>query len=207
MTPAAELLRQQRARAGLSVRGLAAAAAVSPSTVSRIERGTIDPTTTTLARLLAAAGAELELVVRPAGSAVGPAASGVHLAALAGAWTSVPGRGASPDWARLRAFVDHLARDPARAAAAIAEPPPLGRSSTVNALLAGIADKVADDHGLPRPAWTSAPGRRLRRPWCAPGTPSMRRRAREAAAPQLLAHNVVVAADSLWRPSDRLRSA
>ncbi len=61
MPTAAELLRQARARAGLSQRALARRAGTAQSVVARIERGQTSPTWETLERLLAAAGAGARL--------------------------------------------------------------------------------------------------------------------------------------------------
>jgi transcriptional regulator with XRE-family HTH domain len=60
------LLRDARRRAGLSQRELAARAGTAQSVVARIEGGHADPSTGTLARLLAAAGCSLELRSHPA---------------------------------------------------------------------------------------------------------------------------------------------
>ena len=60
---AGNLLRLARARRGWSQRQLAAAAGVAASTVGRIESGAVQPTLPTLARLLAAADAELRIQV------------------------------------------------------------------------------------------------------------------------------------------------
>ncbi len=64
----ARLLRDARARAGLSQRALAARAGTAQSVVARIEAGTTSPSWTTLAGLLAAAGFDLRgaLEQRPA---------------------------------------------------------------------------------------------------------------------------------------------
>lgn len=64
---AARLLRDARARAGLTQRQLARRARTSQSVVARIERGQTCPSTATLGELLAAAGFELrcELAAQP----------------------------------------------------------------------------------------------------------------------------------------------
>lgn len=63
---AARMVREARARAGLSQRELARRARTSQSVVARIERGQTQPSSETLTRLLAAAGFEIraELVPR-----------------------------------------------------------------------------------------------------------------------------------------------
>lgn len=69
LTPvdAATLLRKTRLEADLSVRALGKRAGVSPSTISRIEGGRMDPTVGMLRQLLESAGRGLELVVADAG--------------------------------------------------------------------------------------------------------------------------------------------
>ncbi len=61
---AALLLRQARARSGLSQRALAARAGIAQPMISAIERGLQDPRHGTLDKLLRACGHELDLVVR-----------------------------------------------------------------------------------------------------------------------------------------------
>ena len=59
------LVRRAREQAGLSQRELARRAGTSQSVVARIEHGRTDPSTATLARLLAAAGFELRTELCP----------------------------------------------------------------------------------------------------------------------------------------------
>ncbi len=61
----ADLLRQARETAGLSVRALADAAGVSASTVHRIERGDMQPTVEILQRLVETAGERLTVSATP----------------------------------------------------------------------------------------------------------------------------------------------
>ncbi len=65
MVDAAVLVRSARERARLSARDLAARCGVSTSTVTRIERGEINPTVSMLERLLDASGNELVITVEP----------------------------------------------------------------------------------------------------------------------------------------------
>ena len=197
MTDAALLVQRCRAKAGLSTREMAARAGLSASTVARVEGGRMDPTVGTLRRLLAAAGQELGLEVRTGLTAANTAPTGPVLADLHDAWTSTD-NGVRPDWTRLRAFLDDLAQHPDDVATAITEPPIRSRSRLMNALLAGIADKLADDAGLPRPSWTRSAGT-LKRLWMSPGTPRMRKEARAAAPRQLLDRNIAIRQESLWR--------
>lgn len=68
------LLRQARARAGLSQAQVARAAATSQPVISAYEHGRRDPSVATLRRLLAATGSRLELrAVAPEGSDLPPA--------------------------------------------------------------------------------------------------------------------------------------
>jgi transcriptional regulator with XRE-family HTH domain len=59
------LLSEARQRAGLTQRDLAGRAGTAQSVVARIERGNTDPSSGTLARLLAAAGFELMARLEP----------------------------------------------------------------------------------------------------------------------------------------------
>ncbi|MGK2888025.1 MAG: helix-turn-helix domain-containing protein, partial [Rhodococcus sp. (in: high G+C Gram-positive bacteria)] len=65
MVDAALLVRSARERAQMSARDLAAASGVSTSTVTRIERGEVNPTVVMLERLLQASGNQLDVVVSP----------------------------------------------------------------------------------------------------------------------------------------------
>jgi len=172
------------------VRELARLADVSFTTISRIETGAMDPTVGTLHRILDAAGRELHLAVEP---------SRQHrpaLADLADAFTD-SAAGARPDWTRLRSFLDFLARHPDDVARAITARPH-SSSRLMSALLAGIAEKLADDHRIPRPGWThTAP--KMRPDWTPPATPRMREEYRKRAPRQLLDRGLVIDANSLWR--------
>jgi transcriptional regulator with XRE-family HTH domain len=61
----ASLLREARERAGLSQRDLAARARTAQSVVGRVEAGLVTPNLDTVVRLLAAAGVELTMALRP----------------------------------------------------------------------------------------------------------------------------------------------
>jgi hypothetical protein len=77
-------------------------------------------------------------------------------------------------------------------------PRPHPRSRLMDALLAAIAEKLADDNGLPRPGWTrTAP--KMRPEWVAPGTPRMQAEYRRRAPRQLLERGLVIDGQSLWR--------
>ena len=189
---AGELVRRAREDAGLSRSALAARAGVPTSTVSRIEAGSSDPTLTMLSRLIAAAGYHLsvtldepelphELAIESLTEAYEPAAKVRKVG-----------------WARLRGFLDQLAEHPELTAQAIASPPHRTGDAMFDALLAGIAEKLADDAGIPRPRWTrSVPPSPT--PWESPGTPARIKRARAQAPSQLAARNIWLAEHDLWR--------
>ena len=187
---AATTVKQARDTAGLSRAALAARAGVPRSTVTRIEDGRVDPTIGMLRRLLGATQTALELSPRPC-----PALS---LARLSDAW-SPTAAGESIDWTRLRATVDELTLHPNALPTALETPPPRSGSARLDALLAGIAEKLADDAGLPRPPWTkTVPA--LAEPWEAPGTPRIIARARAHAPEQFRDRNIFLSAAELWRP-------
>lgn len=73
MEPAA-LIRSVRQRQGLTQKALAVAAGTSQPVISAYEAGRRDPTHTTLARLVAAAGERLEVTARPVPSGLTPPA-------------------------------------------------------------------------------------------------------------------------------------
>jgi transcriptional regulator with XRE-family HTH domain len=62
---AGTIVRDARAQAGLSQRGLARRAGVPQASVSRIERGIVAPRTDTLDRLLRVCGKDVDLITRP----------------------------------------------------------------------------------------------------------------------------------------------
>jgi transcriptional regulator with XRE-family HTH domain len=66
---AAVLLRDARVMAGLSQRELANRGRTAQSVIARIESGVTSPTWETLSRVLAAAGFELDVTLRPLGNA------------------------------------------------------------------------------------------------------------------------------------------
>jgi transcriptional regulator with XRE-family HTH domain len=190
MESARTLVSEARQAAGLSLRELARIAGVSFTTISRIENGESDPTVEMLRRILSAAGQTLEMTTEPT-----PRAR-PSLARLADAVTVTPA-GERPDWTQLRAFTDYLARHPNETSQAITQQPHAA-SRLMRTLLAGIAEKLADDHGLPRPGWTwTAP--KMNPEWELPGTPRMRAERRAHTPRQLLDRGLVIDESSLWR--------
>jgi len=188
---AATLIREAREESGLSLRALAVRADVSYTTICRIEQGQIDPTTGTLRKLLGALGEELEL-----GRSAAP--GGPQLADLADAWSTDRLGQDQPDWTRLRAFLDYLVRHTQLARSAIRSAPPESGSLFLDNLLAGIAEKIADDAGVTRPAWTKRIPK-LSETWESLGTPRIRASAAATTPPQLAARQIVIPEASLWR--------
>lgn len=190
MSSVGALLASARQEAGLSVRELAARAKVAYSTVTRIEQGRMDPTIGMLTRLLEAAGRNLEVST--------PESKAPQLADLVDAWHTDRSGQDRPDWTRLRAFLDALALRPELAGPATLRMPAPSGSELMDNLLAGMAEKVSDDLGLPRPAWvrTVQP---LKDPWVSPSTPRMQAEATAATPEQLSARGITLKARSLWR--------
>lgn len=188
MSPAG-LLREARCQARLSIRALSEIAGVSPSTVSRIEAGRMDPTVRMLARILDAAGRELELTTHDS--------STPRLMSLVDAW-ELSTRGDILDWTRLRAFLDYLTLHPDEIATAVGPAPGPSGSELLDNLLAAIAETLADEAGISRPTWTSrVPA--LQEEWSTPGTARIREAARRSTPPAMSARGLTLARTSLWR--------
>lgn len=189
MKNAAVILREARTDAGLSRRGLAAKANVPISTVSRIEEGLSDPTLSMLARLVEAAGCDLIVESRPREDRL-------SLAELATAWSEQSGR-FKIDWTRLRAFVDRIQQHPETLPDAIADPP-APTHLLLNAILAALAEQLADEYDIERPRWTRAFGP-LDEPWAPPSTPRMRAAFDESTPEAFRRRNLVLSRSALFR--------
>lgn len=187
MPTSAEFARQARHAAGLSVRALASRAGVPASTVSRIESSRVDPSVGTLQKILRAAGQDLRMrEVLP------------DLAELSAAWIGGATAG-HPDWTRLRAWLDAAALAPPEdvMSSLTRRPGPSAHPVQKN-VLAGIAEKLADDLERPREPWTRDVDA-LAHEWSAPGTPRMVASWRAQTPEQLARRNVTVDAETLWR--------
>ena len=199
MSDIATLVREAREGAGLSMRALAERADVSFTTISRIENRQIDPTFTTVAKLFAALGQTLQLSRRRTKPVP-------RLADLADAWSADAAGHEQPDWTRLRAFADYLHRHPENSQASIIAAPLPSGSPLLDNLIAGVAEKIADDSALRRPSWTKRiPA--LGAPWEGAGTARMRAVARANTPPPLASRNVFVAAETIWRTRDHVDAA
>ena len=190
MRDVGRLIRDRRNALGLSVRDLASLAGVAFPALSRIENGHTDPRWSTVGRLADALGWELAIA--------GPARELERLGDLADAWSTADGGDVEPDWTRLRAFADYLARHRCHTWLLIADPPEPSGSALLDNLLAGVAEKCADDAGIRRPVWTRcvAPLKEL---WEPAGTPRMREANAASTPPQLAARNITLAESTIWR--------
>jgi transcriptional regulator with XRE-family HTH domain len=186
----ATIVRTARLTSGLSIRALAALAGVAATTITRIENGKIDPTIGTLRNILVAAGRALWIDA--------PRAAQVHLADLTHAWSRRSGDD-HPEWTAFRAAIDHLALHPDETNDAISRVPARSGSAVIDALLAGIADKLADDHHLARPDWTRSATALADETFLMPATPRQQTAIRKATPQQLAARNLLVDASTLWR--------
>ncbi len=189
MKDGAAILRDARTDAGLSRRALAAKAGVPTSTVSRVEEGLSDPTLGMLARLVDAAGSDLVVECRSKDDRF-------ILAELATAWSDKAGR-LKIDWTRLRAFVDRIQQDPGALSDAIADPP-ARTHPLLNAILAALAEQLADENGVDRPKWTRAFGP-LDEPWAPPATPRMRASFEKSTPAAFRRRNLVLSRSALFR--------
>lgn len=154
MEEPAAAVRRARTAAGLSVRALAEIAGVSPTTVTRIEAGRVDPGWSTLRKILAAAGVEAVLTARRLPATPDGPPSMTTLAGLSDAWRRTA-RGDTPDWTRLRGALDVLVQHPEMLPDALeARPKPSSRRE----LPCGPASPIRHSEYRPRTFKTSSPG-------------------------------------------------
>lgn len=184
-----EIIDRAKGSSGLSVRAMAGRAQVAASTITRIRAGTLAPTLPLVERLVDAAGYDLQLELRRSGTPRTP-----RLGNLADAWSRQRGR-VRLDWTRWRAFLDDMSLHPDRVPDAIYVPPPPAGEKIIDALLAAVAEKLAEDAGLPAPAWcVAAPS--LDEPY----EPRVARQIPgRTVPPQLARRGLLIDAESLWR--------
>lgn len=183
-------IREERSRLGLSTRDLARLAGVSYPTISRIENGHEDPRWQTLEKIFDVLGHSLSLATNTRRQ--------VRLADLSDAWIEDATHAHHPDWTRLRAFADQLRLHPAHIAQAIMPEPPRSQSEIMNALLAAMAEKIADDAGISRPSWTrSRPP--LLEMWSVATRPAKRAEAEAATPVQFLHRKLLIPETTIWR--------
>lgn len=178
-----------RIRSGLSRKQIARQAGVSLSTVSRVEEGIMDPTISMAQRLFSAVGVHMEFSLSEI-----PKFSIAHLHnALQGEHIDF-----DLNWTQIRNFIDRMCNEPHLIAAAIADAPARTQNEKFDALLAGVAEKLADDHDINRPSWCSAVPPSAER-WASIGTPTMIKRNESQAPPQFIARNIYINQWQLWR--------
>lgn len=190
MNSPAAWIREQRTRLGLSTRDLARLAGVSYPTISRIENGHEDPRWHTLEKIFEVLGHSFSLTAN--------AQQQLRLADLSEAWIEDARHAHHPDWTRLRGLADQLTLRPTLIAQAIMPEPPRSRSEIMDALLAGMAEKLADDAGITRPSWTR---RRppLTEPWSVATRPAKRAEAEAATPVQFLHRKLLIPETTIWR--------
>ncbi len=187
MVTPAELTTRLRKEADLTQAELAERAGCTRSTIARIEAGRMDPTVTMLARIASAAGRTLAISA--------PRRSDPStLRSVASASTDLD----NADWTVLRGLIDRIELHDERAAEAIADPPARTGDLALDNLIAAIAEKIADDRHLHRPAWTRAVPP-LPEAWEPAGTPRMRAHEAATAPRQFVARNLLLGALNLWR--------
>jgi transcriptional regulator with XRE-family HTH domain len=164
----ADLVRELRERAGLSVRALAEAAGVAGSTIHRIEQGRLRPTVELLDRITEAAGARLQVSAKPD--------SAVSLVGLAQAMREDLANG-DTTWPVRRAaeFVHRFHHsDPDRRRRMIAARPPDTGDERWNAFVAALAEWLAVTGDVSTPTWAHEPDRYLGYGWWITSMRSMR---------------------------------
>ena len=164
---AAGLLRRARAAAGLTQARLAELAGTTQSAIAAYEAGAREPTVPVLARMVAAAGARLELDVAPDPS----------LYRLADVARDIAATDVADEARRLRLVFEFLrgAQDDGHPLVLLvaAEPPATG-DVRFDALLAAIAEDLCVHAGEAPPSWVHDAGRFLDRAWWVSGLPSAR---------------------------------
>ncbi len=181
MVSTAELIRTARSQRGLSQRALATRAGVEQSTIARIESGDADPTFSTVARLLDAAGFRL--------SAPEPLLPTLAEAALGND---------ELDWTMIRAVADRAAHHPADVALMIGAEPPGNASLTARTILAAIAAFVSQGRPDRLPRWVRHT-KPLQQSWHLPGTTRMIERTIADTPAAIARYNVWLRADALTR--------
>lgn len=186
------IVAKERAAAGLSIRALARAAQVSPSTVHRIEQGKLVPTVDMLDRLVGATGSRLEVAVRPDSQTI---------AGLARIIASdldrdpedrtVPVRRAAEFAARF-----HRRERTSRELAIQSEPPPTG-SARWDAFVAALVEWLAVRHGTDVPGWVHDASRYLDGGWWVTTMPSLHAWEFAGSPVSFQSHGVYLHRDSL----------
>ncbi len=164
---AAGLLRRARADAGLTQTRLAELAGTTQSAIAAYEAGTREPTVPVLARMIAAAGARLDLDVGP----------DPFLYRLADVARDIAATGPVDEARRLRLVFEFLRGSQEDGHPLVllvaAEPPPTG-DPRFDALLAAVAEDLCVHADEVPPAWVHDSSRFLDHAWWVSGLPSAR---------------------------------
>jgi transcriptional regulator with XRE-family HTH domain len=192
----ASLLRGARRAAALTQAEVARRAATAQSAVAAYESGERKPGLATLDRLLGACDHELELVARP--RVRSGAASLAELAVVVRGDLATSREG---DALRLLfGFADDFRASsrPGRLSLTGEEPPPTG-DRRFDAALAGLAEFLAAEAGLPAPPWVNAPGRFAEPFWFVARQPAFHAYVLAHTPAALLRHGVLMAREVLDR--------
>lgn len=190
---AADLLRENRRKAGLSQRALARRAGVAQPEVARIESGRVQPSLAHLGRLLDAIGVEVGVEAR----LVDHRLSAVEAARTV---SEELARGSEARALRI-AFVladDLHAVTPARLIELVDEAPPSVGDQRYDALLASVVDRAMSRVGVSAPSWVAEPWRATEE-WLVSGIDDLREAAIAESPPAYRRHGVLVVAEELNR--------
>jgi len=188
----ARIVAEAREGVGLSIRALARAAQVSPSTVHRIEQGRLVPTVEMLDRLVRATGCRLDVAVRPDARTI---------AGLARAIADDLDRDREDRTVPVRRAAEFASRFErsdleTRSLAIRSEPPPTGDAHW-DAFLAALVEWLAVRHGIDVPAWVHASSRYLAGAWWITTMPSLRAWEFAGSPASFQSHGVYLHRDSL----------
>lgn len=190
---AADLVRENRHKAGLTQRALAQRAGVAQTEVARIESGKVQPSLVHLGRLLDAIGVEVDVDVRLVD----------HRLSAVDAARTISDELARGSEARAFRSALVLADDlhsvtPARLVELVEEAPPTVGDDRYDALLAAVVDDAVSSLGVPAPAWTAEPWRSTQG-WLVSGMDELRQVALTESPSAYRRHGVLVVAEDLSR--------
>ncbi len=154
-----ELVREVRNDAGFSVRNLARAAGVSPSTVHRIEKGKMEPTIEMLNQLFSAAGSRLDLAI--------DTDSAINIVGLSRSFRADINRGDDSSLIRKAAEFGNRFWTSSRKSQKkmIGTRPPSTSSKKWDAFIGALGEWLAVEVKIPVPLWTREDSRFLELGW------------------------------------------